>query len=302
MPYNGHMDLTQLRLFLAVAEELNFRRAAQRCSIAQPALSRHIQRLEAELGVQLFRRTKRSVELTPMGHHFRVAVRAGVAHLDRGIAEVRRYGDVQATVRVGAVEYANFAFLTEVLRRFHAQHPTVRITRHDLPPAAQERALREGALDLAFHAVPHKQPELAYEPVLPTAWCIAVPAAHPLGIKSTVAVTDLAGEALILFPAAVNPELYRWIQQCLQQAELTPAMVHEPAQLVTALSMVAAGLGVFPTPFHLSAVAREDVMVRPLRGFDRGLWIRAVYRRTDESLLVRALLETVREVTAPLRE
>jgi DNA-binding transcriptional LysR family regulator len=292
------MELAQLRMFVAVAEELHFRRAAERCHVAQPALSRRIRGLEAELGVVLFRRTKQEVELTEAGRRFLVAAREGLAAIDVGARELGRMSDALGVLRVGAAEYANFAFLPPAMRSFRDRHPGIAVVRRDLHAAQQVAALRAGELDVGFHGAPDKERDLVYEPVVRATWTVALPAGHPLAAQQTVAPADLAGQPLVLFPRAANPPLHDWIRRRLAESGAPPGVVHEPAQLHTALGLVGAGLGVFPTPFHLEGVQPAGVVLRQAAGFDLGVWVTAVHRKGDRSALLSDFLEAARRAAA----
>lgn len=289
------MELTQLRYFVAVAEELNFRRAAERCRVAQPALSRRIKRLEEELGVLLLRRTKREVELTEAGRAFLEAAREGIARIDAGARELRGMSDFRDSLVVGAVEYANFGFLPRVMKLFQERHPEARLVRRDLPPAEQVEALLRGELDVAFQGVVRRRKDLAYLPVAHADWRVALPAGHPAADREEVLAEEVAVEPLILFPRYANPGLYDWVLRRVREvAGAEPRVVQEPTQLHATLNLVAEGFGVFPTPFDLPEDAGTRVAVRKVSGFDIGVWVCAVSRRRDASLLVQDFLDTVR--------
>ena len=295
------MELTQLRYFVAVAEELNFRRAAERCRVAQPALSRRVKRLEEELGVLLLHRTKREVRLTGAGEVFLEAAREGLGRIDAGAREVRRPSDADDTLSVGAVDYANFRFLPWVIRAFGERRPEARVLRRDLLPAEQIASLREGTLDVGFFGARSRENDLGYLPVARAAWSVALPAGHRLADgEDAVVAEDLAGEPLILFPRYANPELYDWTAGHLREVSgAEPRIVQEPTQLAGALDLVAAGLGLFPTPFSLGH-APPKVAVRGLEGFDLGVEICAVYRKKDASVLLQDFLSAVREAIGRL--
>ena len=291
-------------MFVAVAEELNFRRAAERCHITQPALSRRIRRLEEELSITLFHRTKREVKLTEAGSAFLGPVREGLESIYSGARDLRRMSDTQNTLTLGAVEYANFPFLPEIMKRFNERHPDVPIVRRDLQPKEQVEALRRGELDVSFHGAPNRSKDLSYIPVMPARWSIALPTDHRLAESQDVALQDLEGEPLIMFPRFTNPELYDWIVRRLQEAGVEPRIVQESTQLHAALNLVAAGLGLFPTPFFLEDHRRDGIAIRKVPGFDIGVWVCAAYRKKDQSLLLQNFLDVVRQVreVAPDRD
>jgi DNA-binding transcriptional LysR family regulator len=143
------MELRQLRLFVVLAQELNFRRAADKAHIAQPALTRHIQNLEALLGVRLFERTKRKVELTEAGKLLLGELQPVSRRLDHALLTVKQQGS-QGDLRVGYVSPALYSAMPELVRQFKARHPHVRVEMQELHSPEQVSALLGGNLDLGF--------------------------------------------------------------------------------------------------------------------------------------------------------
>jgi DNA-binding transcriptional LysR family regulator len=211
----------------------------------------------------------------------------------------------------------------------------VAVERRELPPPQQIAALRAGEIDVGFLGVPAEarqraaggaargDAQLAFVPVMRTAWAVALPAAHPLARpplvgastasdatpraaadrgRPAIPVAAYAAEPLVLFPRNMNPGLYDWTLDCVRRAGAgAPRVVQEPAQLHTALGLVAAGVGVMPTPFHLADQRRPGVAVRPTSGFGPGARICAVYRRDHQTAVLTAFLEAVRDTARELR-
>ena len=290
------MDLRQLRFFVAVAEELNFRRAAEKSHVTQPALSRRIKALEEELGVSLFERDKRHVSLTPAGRQFLRAARKGLNAVDAGVRELRHLGDEGARLTVGYVEYANFPFAPKVFRQFRDQYPNVTVTQRALNPADQMKLLKEGALDVCFSGLPLRDEALSYRAVTRSSWKLAVSPEYPFAVQASVELNQLDDHPVILFPRFTNPGLYDWIGRCFERQGAKLRVVQEPVQLHTALNLVAEGVGVMPSPFFLESV-RDGMRFLPLSGFGPGAEIAAVYRKKDRSAVLEAFLEVVAEVS-----
>lgn len=294
------MDIRQLRFFIAVAEELNFRRAAEKSHITQPALSRRIKALEEELGVSLFERDKRNVFLTPAGTQFIKAARQGLNTIDAGVRELKHLSDTGAGLTVGYVEYANFPFVPKVFKRFRDHYPNVRVTQRELNPTEQIRLLKEGALDVSFTGLPLRDDALAYQAIMRSRWKLAVSSEHPLNAKAEIGTPDLDDEPIILFPRFINPGLYDWIGRCFEKGGSSLRVIQEPTQLHTALNLVAEGVGVMPSPFFIESVS-QGVKFLPLKGFGPGAEIVAAYRKKDKSFVLKAFLEVVAEINEALR-
>src|SRR5689334_9949487 len=160
------MDARLLRSFVAVAEELHFGRAARRLHLSQPPLSVHVKRLEADLGVQLFERTRRRVALTTAGAELLERARRLLADAEQAVAEVQRVARGETgRVTIGYTSTATHVVLPEALPRFRAAHPEVRVELVELRSALQPDALRAGRVDLGIVCGPLEAPGLTARPI-----------------------------------------------------------------------------------------------------------------------------------------
>lgn len=203
------IELRLLRYFLAVAEEGHFGRAAKRLHISQPPLSQAIRKLEARLGVELFRRGRGGVELTEAGVTFAEEARKVLAGVDVAVAEARRAGGAESALRIGAPGHLQM----EPLHRFVAALRERKvITQADvarLPTVEQKRRLRDGRLDLGIFPETDDQEGIKSEPFLPEEPLAAFMAPdHPLAGNEVVTPGDLFGERVLVFESA-NPPLWR---------------------------------------------------------------------------------------------
>lgn len=255
-----------MRYFLALAEELHFGRAATRCHVVQPALSRQIKALEEELGVELVARTSRSVVLTPEGAWFADKARALLEHTDQAVATLSRMARGEAgTLRFGFVPSACRTRLPGVLRAFAEAHPQVRLELHEQNSLPQLEALRAGRSDLGlvrgFGSPPRDLESrlFAAEP-----YVLAVPMDHPLADEQTVRLEMLDGVDFIGFPREGHPELHDALQAAFASAGVRPRVVQETAFKQTTLALVSAGMGVGLAPRSLAATAPPGVRLLPL--------------------------------------
>src|SRR3984957_12671618 len=189
-----------MRYFVAVAEQLNFGRAAQELHIAQPVLSRQIRALEQELKVELFERDKRATRLTPAGQAPLDDARPLLAAAD---AARRRVRDVAAGEAVFTVGFMPGLIVTAAVREFSLRHPdvTVEVLRTDW--INQTDVIHDGTVDVGYLRLPVDQRALSMEPLLSETRVAVIPAGHRLAGKDTVTIADLAGEHLLQDPDAV---------------------------------------------------------------------------------------------------
>src|SRR5581483_6022342 len=195
----SYMELRHLRYFVTLAEELNFTRAAKRLNIAQPPLSQQIQHLEKELGVQLFKRTNRRVELTYPGMVFLGEVRSALEQVETAVRAVKRAdGRDFGRLTVGAGIIPIHTVLSRVLPEFRKEFAGVDFRLRELLPQQQSQMLRQGGVDISFAIPPFDHDELATEVVLNEPIVAVLPADHALARKKTIDLSELAGERFVM--------------------------------------------------------------------------------------------------------
>ncbi|MBB6629275.1 LysR family transcriptional regulator [Nocardioides sp. KIGAM211] len=257
------MELRQLEYVVVLSEELNFRRAADRLSVAQSALSQQVQRLERELGVRLFSRSTHHVRLTPAGDAFLREARQVLAAVARArtAARVGATGELTLCIGDGAID--TMPVIAEEIRR---RHPSVVVHEVDGSPLEQRRMFAEGRLDLGF-GHPHDQAPLGrdleatllrLEPV-----GVFVPASHPYADRASLRPADLAGQPLLFPPRDRFPEYHAFLVQILGANGVRADPYTGSAQsLGNAMNVVARGDAVLCGP-ELTNL-RPSVVWRPL--------------------------------------
>ncbi|HLO88175.1 MAG TPA: LysR family transcriptional regulator [Nostocaceae cyanobacterium] len=257
------MELRHLRYFVTLAEELHFGRAAERLHIAQPPLSQQIRQLEAELGFQLFHRTKRTVELTAAGEVFLAESQQILMQLDQAIQKGRQIsrGEIGQLV-IGFVGSAAYNVLPEILRSFRTVVPGVTVKLHELTTDQQLQWLQEGRLDVGFVRPPVTEDTFSWEIIFEEPLMVALPVSHRLAERSHISLRELTGEPFILFPRSQAPGLYDQIISLCQQAEFSPKVTQEAIQMQTIVSLVAAEIGVTIVPASLQNLQRTGVVYK----------------------------------------
>jgi DNA-binding transcriptional LysR family regulator len=265
-----HIDLRQLRYFVAVAEELNFQRAASRVFISQPALSQQIARLEDELGVQLFVRTTRSVQLTKGGEHLLAGARELLAQSERLFEGVRQAAQAfERRLLIAYPEYLNPPFIPAALREFALQHPDVRVERINATSTDAVPMLRAGKLDVHFGITP-PEPDLAQTDLVQGRMSLVVNREHPLYARRSLSVADLQGHKLIFFARAQFPPLHDEVSALMRKAGFEPDYGMEVLTASTGADLALQGLGAFLAmsyiPLGLSPAQRRQVKILPVQG------------------------------------
>jgi DNA-binding transcriptional LysR family regulator len=264
------MELRHLHYFIAVAEELHFRRAADRLNISQPPLSQQIQQLEKELGFPLFYRTKRSVTLTAAGQTFLVGVRQTIAQLDQTIqASQRASRGEQGHLILGFISSSTYNILPSLLQGFRQSSPHIELTLRELSTAAQIQQLQQGQIDLGLLRPPlDPATGLQSQTLWEESLIVALPSQHLLVQRGdkVVHLSDLAGDFFIGFPRQAAPRLYDQILGLCQQADFSPHIVQEALQMQTIVSLVVAGIGIAIVPASVQNLQRFGVTYLPIAG------------------------------------
>lgn len=262
------IELRQFRQFVAVAEEMNFRRAAERLHMAQPPLTAAIRRIEAELGVELIERSNRIERLTAAGGVFLIEARRALAQSERAMEQARRAGlGLAGTLRVTFVATAAHDLLPAMVRAFRIRHGDVALDLQEATTAQQAAALQDDRADVGLAALP--LPEgAALETVSLRKTCLmaALPRDHARASRKKLRLADLSDEPWILFPPSLGPGLHRRIVTACAQAGFTPGVVQQAVQMDTIVSLVAAGLGVSLVPPALAEAGRRGVRFAALEG------------------------------------
>ena len=241
------MELRQLTYFVAVAQKLNFSRAAEDLSVSQPGISQQIQALEAELGVQLFDRLGRRLNLTSAGEALLPHAYQILAQVDTARADVRDLSQLtRGKASLGAPPTVSTHLLPSRLTRFRRRYPGLEVTLREAGTESLLRQIEDSQLDLAIVVSDNLPASVDSAPLLDEKYVLAVGLLHPLSRQNAVALADLAGEAFILFPEGYK--LREVTLSACKRAGFEPKVALDGGAMQSALEFVAAGLGVALVP------------------------------------------------------
>jgi DNA-binding transcriptional LysR family regulator len=296
------MELRHLRYFVAVAEELHFRRAAERLHMSQPPLSQQIRQLEQEVGAQLLLRNQHRVELTASGAAFLERAREILDAVEAAALEARRVqrGEV-GRLAVGFVGSSMYSVVPELLQAFRERYGDVALRLHELGTTEQLRQLESGRLDIGFVRPRQARAGLSIEPVYAEPVVVALPDLHPLAAEPQIRIADLAGQPLVLLTRAGSPGLRRTLEPLTHQLGGEEVIVQEVAEMQTVIGLVAAGVGISLVPESVRALQRRGVSYRPLADGGPTVELAVAWRTGDDSPVLAAFLALVR-ASAPAEE
>ena len=293
-------ELRHLRYFVAVAEELNFSRAATRLHMAQPPLSAAIRQLEQELGTQLLLRTTREVRLTDAGRMFLDGARRTLAELERATVDAQRVGAGDlGRVRVAFSWSARFQTLPAIGRAFRASHPDVALLTEEMWNARMLPALRSGAIDVAISLCPEIASEFSYETMRSEPIVALLTETHPLAGEHALELKALEADRFLLFPRELAPRLYDFMVGLCRRAGFEPTSRNESFHSVWDLEVLGHVQGVALAPASVARDLPENVAAVAIADPPDQVETALVWRTNDPSPANRAFREAAREARWP---
>jgi DNA-binding transcriptional LysR family regulator len=285
------MELRHFRCFVAVAEELHFGRAAERLHLSQPPVSLAIKELETELGLRLFERNSRRIALTPQGEEVLRDARAILARTE----SLKQHASMAAaglggSLSIGFISLAAYSFLPDLLKRFTADFPGVRLSLQESSTDRIVSDLESGALDIGcLFPLPLLSPSLGYRATNRYPLVIALPEGHPLAGMARVPLARLADERFLLFERHNGPMMFDTVVAACMRHGFSPRLFHARQQH-TIVSLVSGGMGVALVPSCVQVMRREGVVYRPLRGEKTQVETGVAWRADDDTFIVREFL------------
>jgi len=260
-----HLELRQLRYFVAVAEELNFRRAAERLSITQPPLSRQIQALEEEVGVRLLERDRTGVALTLTGAAFLLEARDLLARAENLISKTRRSAPDTAEVRIGITTVVDASLFTWLQPAVRLRGPNITLIEKRQISQRCVADLRRGVLDLAIIGLPSLTTGLTVDVLGVDPLVAALPAHHRLARRKVVALAELNEDPLFWFSRSLNSAYFDHFGAVFQRFGYDPPRLKEPADHHILLGLIADGRGIALIPASLTSIVRPGVTYKALK-------------------------------------
>lgn len=259
------MKLRHLEVFLVVADELHFGRAAARLRVAQPAVSQTIGALEEELGVQLFDRSNRRIRLSPAGEAYVDEVRGVFRQLDQASSAAREaHAGVRGRLTVGFTAVCTLGPLPGAVVQFMRQHPNVVVRLEQLSTADQVDALGRGTIDVGFTILPDDHAPVHSKVVAPDELHVFFAEGHRLAAWNRVPVAEILEEPFLLTSRAREPCVHRSLDHMSEQHGTRAEVVMEVDHLEATLSFVSAGLGISIAPSAAARLRLDGVTSRPL--------------------------------------
>ena len=272
------MELRHIKYFLTLADELHFRRAAEKLFIAQPPLTRQIKNLEEELGVQLFKRTKRKVQLTVYGKYLRTEAGRIFQQIESIKNHIQLLGEGCAgQIKIGYVGSAMHAILPKILTEIYQKLPQIHTSMIEIKTLDQIVKLKDGSLDIAFIRAPVTLEDLTIQPIFSETLSLVLPAGHPLTGSHHIQLSDLAKEPFIGFCRECAPGLFDSIIGLCNRAGFSPQIIHDSSQINSVIRLVESGMGYSIVPTSVKHGYNVHVWFYELKDYPERAELALVY-------------------------
>lgn len=292
------MELRHLRYFVAVVEEQSFTKAAEKLFIAQPPLSRTIQNLEEELGVQLLERGSRPVKTTQVGQFFYQHALKLLSNAEQMVSMTQRINAVQTTIRIGFVSSLLFGLLPRIIYLYRQKHPQLKIELIEMGTQAQVEALKDGRIDAGFGRLRMSDPAIKRVLLRNEKLMVATHASHPFNQSKTqgIYLADLIDENILLYPNTTKPNFSTHVLSIFSEHGLDPQNLTEVREIQLALGLVAAGEGICIVPESSNSIQMAQLNYIPLLDPNALSPIFITVRNMDDSHYIYGLFETIRQI------
>jgi DNA-binding transcriptional LysR family regulator len=292
------MELRHLRYFKTVAEELSFTRAAALLHVAQSAVSAQVRDLESELGVVLFERNSRQVQLTAAGKIFLTGIDQVFQTLEDTGRKLRRIGQGNAaSLAIGFIGAQSHEWMPQVLKRFRGKHPGVEVSLIEMVPSEQLEALLARTLDVGLVGpIDGKPPPgLRLECITEEDPMVGVPNDHPVAQMVSVSLAQLRDESFILTSSKNSPNYRTWLSRLCYRAGFVPKVVQEVDRARTGVQYVAAGFGISIFAEHISRLPAPGVSFVPIHPVGPKIRYGIAWRRGPVSEVITRFIDYVKE-------
>lgn len=288
-------ELSQLRCFVALAEELHFGRAAARLNMTQPPLSRQLQQLEHVLRVPLVERSSRFVRLTAAGKAFLVDARGILRQSEEAMVTARRVAQGEGgVVALGFIPATSYRLLPSLVAFVAAELPHVQLVLKEMVTADQAEALAAGRIDAGILRMPIDRRGLEVVPISREPFVVAVPAGRPLAGGRTLVIKDLDRQPLVMYAPTESRYHHDLVSSVFRAAGITPNPVQYAREIHTMLALVGAGIGVALVPEVAGNLGFAGVELQPItltpKVFSE---LTFVWRKRTDNPALRVLTEEV---------
>jgi LysR family transcriptional regulator, hca operon transcriptional activator len=290
------MELRHLRYFVAVAEELNFTKAAQRMCTVQPSLSQQIKDLEQEVGVQLLVRTNRKVELTEEGLAFLKEAQLCLEHAKKAIDDARKVFQFnQDHLNIGFIPVAEMKVFPYIMPNIRAHFPSLTINFQSLTDELQFQALKKGEIDIAFTRFVNDSEEFESLQVFQEPLVLIVPQDSSFSAAKKVSLKNFNQQNFVISDEGSSPQLHNIIKKFFKKNKLNPNIVQYSTNILLNINLVGMGLGWSLVPMYVTPLIGDKVVVKNTVEPLPMISLYASYRKSQKNEAIELILKILKE-------
>mgnify|MGYP003606500600 CR=1 FL=1 len=292
------MELRHLRYFVTVVEEQSITKAAEKLCIAQPPLSRQIQKLEEELGVILFERGSRPIKMTEAGHFFYEHAVQILTHTAQATSMAQRINAVDKTVRIGYVSSLLYALLPQIIYLFRQRNPDMHVELIEYATCDQIEALKAGKIDLGFGRLRLMDSSIKGILLRKERLLLAIHKHHPFAefIESGIYLSQILDESIFSYPKTPKPNFATAVHSIFTELGLVPKKMKEVREIHMALGLVSSGEGICLIPETARDIGMKNLAYIPILDFEAYSPISLSVRNMDQSSYIPKILDCIQDV------
>ncbi|MDQ8936066.1 cis,cis-muconate-binding transcription regulator CatM [Acinetobacter rudis] len=292
------MELRHLRYFVTVVEEQSITKAAEKLCIAQPPLSRQIQKLEEELGILLFERGTRPVRTTEAGRFFYQHAVQILTHTAQATSMAQRISSVDQTVKIGYVSSLLYALLPQIIYLFRQRNPDIQVELIECGTREQVAALKQGKIDLGFGRLRISDPSIKRMLLRKERLQLAVHKQHHLAqyVQSGIYLAQIVDESIFSYPTTPKPNFATAVQSIFTELGLVPKKLIEVREIHMAMGLVSSGEGICLIPESASDIGMKNLVYIPILDLEAYSPISLSVRNMDQSSYIPKILDCIQEV------
>ncbi len=294
MTMGNQIEIRHLKYFLAVAEDLHFRKAAERLFISQPGLSRQIKEMEATLGITLFERHNRKVKLTTVGDYLKTEVSRNLKNLDHILNHAKLlHNGIGGDLKLGYVGSAMQQIIPSLLLKLRKENPNVLFSLKELDNQKQIDGLLNNDLDMGFVRLERVPRGLHIKPILNEPFCLVLPKNHNITNENFETLSQLKDESFILFDSKYSTSYYEKVMQIFDDSQFSPIVSHNTIHASSIYKLVAHNFGVSIVPKSLQTKNNRSIKFIELDNIPQRTVLSVVWHKGNRNPTLNKIIELI---------
>lgn len=291
---SNQLEIRHFKYFLAVAEELHFRRAAEKLYISQPGLSRQVKQMEEDLGIILFDRHNRKVELTQAGLYLKQELTRSLKNLDSIFNHAKLLNDgIEGHLKFGYVGSAMQKIIPELLLKLNQETPNIHFGLKEMDNQNQIESLISGDIDLGFVRQDRVPRSLHIKPVLKESFCLALPYDHPISQNTFKSLKQFKDESFILFDPKYSASYFEKVMQIFDDNDFNPIISHNTIHASSIYKLIENKFGISIVPKSLQIENNDKIKFIELNKISQKTTLSLVWNKDNRNPILNKIITLI---------